>query len=56
MTRFKKVGEFYTENAYDDQKIKDSLASIGYSVCWLDEYGNGNHYVVMEEIKDGSNS
>ena len=51
MQKFRKIGEFYTENGDDDQKIKEALASVGYDVCWLEDYCSGSHYVIMEAIK-----
>ena len=48
MQKFTKVGEFYTEDNKNDKKVISALETVGYNICWLDEYGNGNHYVIME--------
>ena len=58
MTKFRKIGELYTEEGGQFQEdIKNAIENAGYSICWLDDYGStGNHYVIMKEYEDGSNS
>ena len=58
MIKFRKVGEFYTEESGSSQEeIKRAIEDAGYSICWLrlDEYGSGNHYVIMKEFEDDTN-
>ena len=55
MRKFRKIAEIIAIPPNNTKRVLEILENTGFSVVEDDEYNDGTHYILIEEIKDKIN-